>query len=193
MHSTSIQPLLAQMPLAEYTAQYVDIPKFYACCQACPNFGRRWSCPPFSFRPEELWRSYETIALHGRKLRTPPELLAQSFPPEQLQAQYESLLRPVRQELDQCLLALEGQTPGSLALFAGSCASCQTCTRQQGAPCRHPEPLRYSIEALGGDVSRTISQGLGERLLWAEAGKLPPHFILLGGLLLPHTKNHPAE
>ena len=185
MHPESIQPLLAQMSLAEYLAQYVDIPKFYDCCQACPNFGHRWSCPPFSFQPEALWRSYETIVLHGRKLSTPPQLLGQSFPPEQLQAHYESLLRPVRQELDQYLLTLERQTPGSLALVAGKCTICQTCARQQGAPCRHPETLRYSIEALGGDVSQTISQCLGERLLWAQDGKLPPYFILLGGLLLP--------
>ena len=57
------------------------------------------------------------------------------------------------------------------------------CTKKEGHSCRHPEKLRYSIEALGGNVGKTADKLLGLSLEWVEDGKLPAHFVLVGGLL----------
>lgn len=43
--------------------------------------------------------------------------------------------------------------------------------------------MRYSIEALGGNVGRTLSKYLHLKLLWMEKGRLPAYFIIVGGLL----------
>ena len=59
------------------------------------------------------------------------------------------------------------------------------CTRPDGQPCRYPDTMRYSIEALGGNVGLTVQKLLGIQLEWMEEGKLPSYFVLVGGLLMP--------
>ena len=82
------------------------------------------------------------------------------------------------------LLAMEAEAPGSLALFAGKCDLCPVCARTEGKPCRMPERMRYSIEALGGDCSGALEKYFGETLQWSAGQRLPEQIILLGGLLL---------
>ena len=43
--------------------------------------------------------------------------------------------------------------------------------------------MRYSIEALGGNVGKTVHDLLGIELEWIEEGKVPSYFVLVGGLL----------
>ena len=45
--------------------------------------------------------------------------------------------------------------------------------------------MRYSIESLGGNVGLTIEKLMGIQLEWMEEGKLPHHFVLVCGLLIP--------
>ena len=54
---------------------------------------------------------------------------------------------------------------------------------QWGFPAAHPKKKRFSIEAIGGDAVGAIEKLLGESILWAEEGRLPAHFILIGALL----------
>ena len=78
---------------------------------------------------------------------------------------------------------LEQSLPGSFSLSAGECEECEHCTRPEGKPCRKPDKLRYSIESLGGNVGKTISRLCGIEIEWIEEGKIPEHFVLVGGLL----------
>ena len=43
--------------------------------------------------------------------------------------------------------------------------------------------MRYSIEALGGNVTKAVQLYYDDTILWTENGHLPEYFILLGGLL----------
>ena len=79
------------------------------------------------------------------------------------------------------LTVISGET--SRALFAGACELCESCNKESGEPCRHPEQMRYSIEALGGNVAQAAQFYFDDRILWAANGHLPEYFILLGGLL----------
>ena len=82
------------------------------------------------------------------------------------------------------LLALERAGDGALLLSAGSCTLCGArCTRPDGAPCRCPEKMRYSIEALGGNVAETAERYLHKPLLWIEDGRMPDYLTLVCGLL----------
>ena len=68
-------------------------------------------------------------------------------------------------------------------LLAGTCDQCEVCEKVQGHPCGRPELLRYSIEALGGDVEGCLQHYFHLPMLWGRDGKAPDYFVLVGGLL----------
>ena len=173
-----------EVPLAEYRAQCVDVPKFLGYCAACPNYGGTWSCPPFDFDPQEIWDRYDRILLRAVKVPVPAELREKVLSPQEINDESHALLAPIKHDLLSSLLEQERATPGSLALSAGRCQECQVCSKASGQPCRQPERMRHSIESLGGDVGKTLSLYLGQELLWGREGHLPEYYILLGGLLL---------
>ena len=163
------------VPVGEYLAHCVDVPKFLECCKQCPNYGGRWSCPPFGFDPMELWRKHQNLRLYARFLvpgdnRDGAALIA-------------ALGREKEQFVDE-LLGFERQNPGSVALACGSCKICESCTRPTGQACRHPDRVRPSIESLGGDVGETAQRYFGRPLLWVRDGVAPDYLMLVGGLLL---------
>ena len=176
MSEYAVQKLEAEVSVEEYLQACVDVEKFLDCCRVCPNFGRRWSCPPFDFAPMELWKRFHTLRLYARILTPEPE--------EDMAA----LLRRMKVEKEKLmaeLLQLERENPASMALSAGSCSLCgEDCTRTKGESCRKPREMRYSIEALGGDVSKTAERYLGRPLKWAKDGAAPEYMTLVGGLLL---------
>ncbi|SBW11744.1 conserved hypothetical protein [uncultured Eubacteriales bacterium] len=173
----TIKELEAEAEMDEYRRSCVDVPKFLAFCEACHNYGGAWSCPPFDFNPMERWRRYGRMRLYARML----------IPTEPGQAA-EAALQALQEEKDahlERLLEWEAATPSSLALAAGSCTLCTPCARKEGHPCQKPEQMRYSIEALGGDVGLTASRYLGKPLLWIRDGVVPEYLMLVGALLLP--------
>lgn len=160
----------------EYLSQCVDIPRFLECCKQCPNYGTRWSCPPFDFDVPAFWRQYRTLRLYARFLAPGDN--------RDGQAMIDALGREKTRFLAE-LLALEQAEPGSRVLACGSCNACTDCTRSQGMPCRNPQQLRPSIESLGGDVTKTAEHYFGRPLLWVQNGVAPDYLTLVGGLLVP--------
>ena len=169
------------VPLKEFRETLVDVPLFSGYCRDCPNWGRYWSCPPFSFDPMAIWERYASLRLYARKLVFRKDRL---FPGER-RAFEEKELPKIKEAMARALLAMEAEVPGSLALFPGKCEWCSVCARIEGQPCRTPDRMRYSIEALGGDCGGALERYLGESLQWSEDRRLPEQIILLGGLLLP--------
>lgn len=175
--------LSKEIPLCEYRGAFVFPERFEEACSRCPGYGGCWACPPYGFDVREIWSSYDSILLYAKKAVIPSELTERIYAPEELKAVYEELLAPVEEELVTELRRMEAGTPGSLMLTSGGCLLCGTCARLEGAPCRYPDKLRYSIESIGGDVVGSLRSYFGEKVLWAVNGRLPEYFILLGGLL----------
>ena len=77
-----------------------------------------------------------------------------------------------------------GGTPAARAFFAGTCLLCppEHCTRRESLPCRHPESIRPSLEALGFDVARTTSGLFGIDLQWGRPDTPPAYLTLLSAL-----------
>lgn len=172
----SVQRAEASVPVAEYLEKCVDVEKFLGFCRQCENFDKRWSCPSFDFAPLEVWRRFKTLRLRAAALTPLPG------------AALADLMAGLWQEKEKMLAELwaaEEHRPGSLALSAGSCKLCAQCTRPQGLPCRQPERMRYSIEALGGDVGKTAELYFQKPLQWIKDGEMPEYLTLIGGLLLP--------
>lgn len=174
----------AEISTRDYLEGYVDVEGFLECCKQCPNYGKTWSCPPFDFAPEEFWKQYERFELTAVKIIFDEEYGGRKFPKEEMDKIMKESIGRVKQELSQELLAEEKRLPGSISLSAGSCSLCGgNCAKQEEKPCRFPEQMRYSIEALGGNVGMTIEKLMGLKLEWMEDGTLPHYFVLVCGML----------
>ncbi len=179
------EPLENRISVEEYVRDFVDVPRFLACCRACPNYTVKWSCPPYDFEPLSLWRKYREFWIFGTKLVLGAESAGSGWDVWNRDSGVHTALAAEKEKLLGRALSLEKQYDGSLGLSAGSCDICgRDCTKKFGTPCRHPERMRYSIEALGGNVGETAARLLGTPIKWAEGGKLPDYLTLVCGLLL---------
>lgn len=162
--------------VADYLEGYVNVEEFLECCRACGNYDRKWSCPSYDFDPvEDYWKKYDNLYIIGKKM----------ILEEDEKENWETLMKQVKQQLTEELYAEEAKRPGSVSLSAGSCNICgeDNCSKKTGTPCRYPDKMRYSIEALGGNVGLTASRLLGIQLQWITEGQVPDYFVLVGGLL----------
>lgn len=193
--SLTIYPFQREIPLSDFVRECVSVPKFLECCKQCPKYGNTWSCPPFSFSAEQVWAEYDTLLLYGYKICLSEELQSKVWSPESISLECGKLLKPYKREIHLKLLQMEKDIPGSRALSAGSCDFCPdgNCARRKGQPCRQPDWMRESAEALGCDVGKTLDMYLHEKLVWAKDGHMPEHFILLGGLLMHKYPKKPLQ
>lgn len=144
-------------------------------CHECGLYKTQWSCPPLlDERLEEIFRfNYATIYSVTVEIapQTPVEKSGE-------------LLSPARKYLEQMLMLLEKECSGKCSATIGKCNHCGDlpCTRRSGEPCRHPELVRPSLEALGFNVAAITEELLSIPLQWGNDGFLPPHITLVGAV-----------
>lgn len=166
-----------------YMENYVDIPCFLEYCKECKNYKKSWSCPPFDFSVEDYWKQYRYLHLIGTKIIFDEETLNSVNGRDDVQQILNDVLDTEKIKLSEKLYEVEKRYPDSISLSAGSCSYCKTCERILGNPCTYPDKIRYSIEALGGNVGLTCSKLMNIELLWSEEGKLPAYFTVVSGFL----------
>lgn len=174
--SYTLEEYTVDVPMSEFAEQCIDVPRFRRLCEQCGNYDRRWSCPSFSFDPMEIWKNYSSVRLYVRLLRSTED--GQSV---------ESAMTALMEEKKKyftLLMAWEKENLGSQMLSAGTCDLCDVCARSLGEACRHPEKLRYSIEALGGNVEECARRYFNIPILWGKNGMAPDYYMLVGGLLM---------
>ena len=171
----SLEKFTKDIPVEEYIKGYVDVPKFVEYCKVCPNYNHKWSCPPYDFAPVDYWKKFNTLKLVCYKMTFENEDNA-----EKLDVMYK-----VKSTMLEELLKMEDEIPNSITLSAGSCNNCgeNNCAKLSDKPCRFPKSMRFSIEALGGDVVKTAKDLFGIDIRWAEGEDTLPYLILMGGLL----------
>lgn len=176
----------AYIGVEDYLNEYVDVEQFLECCKECPNYNMIWACPPYDFNVQDYWRKYRVLQLIAVKINFTEEFAGKEFSQEQLDEIERGSVWQEKAKLTSELYQKEEENPGSISLSAGSCMICnRRCARASGKPCRFPDKVRYSIESLGGDVGRTISELMGIELEWVRKGRLPSHYVLVCGLLRP--------
>ena len=170
----TVQDRWVEMPMAEYINGYRDHRRVRGYCLKCGRYGKCWACPPYDFAEEEYLGQFTTISMLATKI-TPSEGV--TLTPETA----EHILNRERQRLDKMLLGMEGN---ARAFFAGTCLLCppEQCTRREGQPCRHPESIRPSLEALGFDIARTASELFGIHLQWGSPGTFPAYLTLISAI-----------
>ena len=158
-----------------YVNEYVNVEEFLDMCKQCPNYNTIWSCPPFDFCPNEYWKKYSKLEVITKKI-----ILQE----EERNENWKEIIATVKKDLTAELFRLEEEYPESISLSAGHCEECSNvCKRKENQPCCNKEKMRYSIEALGGNVGLTIERLMGLKLEWVTDGEVPSYFILVGGLL----------
>ncbi len=175
------EKLRADIAVDEYLEKYVNIPEFAQKCRQCQSYASSWSCPPFDFDPAGYWRQYSEFHIEGVCIYFDPAECQKHRSQEETDAIIAEVRATEKALLAQKLYDMENDN--SISLSEGVCSLCDSCTRAANLPCRYPEKLRYSIEALGGNVGLTCSRLLGLQPEWVCENRLPRKLVIISGLL----------
>lgn len=200
----SKNPILAEDVVIEEAAKTIDLSRylssyhkpevFIGYCKGCDRYAKSWACPPFSFDTADYFAPYSKIVIFSTKII--PEVRLNDLIRDGVYSMkeiYRIIIEEQRRRLDKILLGIEKKFDGTKACFAGNCYFCrpEDCTRKDAKPCRFPDKIRPSLEALGCDVSKTMSEVAGIELLWSNDGLLPKYYCLVSAVLL--TDDVPSE
>ncbi len=176
----------ATLDAATYVAQYRDAKRVQGYCAECRNYGKVWGCPPLASDGDDCVAGFGRIRLFGIKINFDQEMLKRTYSAEEIKKVIESALDEVWDDWLPKLYEMEAAHPGS-RVFTGRCRLCRPlpCSRIEGKPCRHPDKLRHSLEAVGFDVVKSANELLGIELQWERDGHLPPYLTLVTAIFLP--------
>ena len=176
----------AEIDAAPYVAKYRDTQRVQGYCAQCGNFGKVWGCPPLPADGDDCVSGFNRVNLYGIKVAFDNEMLQHTYTTDESRKIVEQALDEVWAEWLPKLYAMEADNPGS-RVFTGRCRLCRPleCSRANGKPCRHPDKMRHSLEAVGFDVVKTTRDLLGIELQWGRDGHLPPYLTLVTAIFLP--------
>lgn len=148
------------------------------CARGCPNYGVKWSCPPFAPSFKDWLQKEASLLVVMFTMR-----LAQFSYIKNDYLKIKAANSILKSRLDKMLRGTAGLY-GARYISSGSCRLCRPCKCKHGLPCARPLIMSYSYEALGVDVSALVERCFNYRLLWYKKGYLPPYTCVVGGLLL---------
>ena len=154
--------------------RFHDPERILSYCQSCDKHGMFWSCPPFEGVPLDQLPEWSHALLVTQKTpvnvgSTKEELITQFLAARQILGDRMKLW----------------ETTGTITVIAGHCSGCTVCNRTEGIDCCFPSKMRYSLEALGFDVTG-LAEGLaGQTVHWPESG-IPDYLMTVGALLCPN-------
>ncbi len=154
-------------------------------CKNCSNYNTNYSCPNFSFDRLKWLKQYGHVALILTAVPTEQlaekrnQLAAKNFTSATL-LKYSANIEAcdlyarvsmysfdqIKDKINVRLLALEKRYDNTVGIPPGSCTYCKVCGKADGEPCRYPEKLRYSLEALGFLVSQVLDVFFDYRIDW---------------------------
>jgi len=174
-----VEMLTDIISIDEYVSHFLDVDLFVSCCRQCPNYGTVWSCPPFDFEAADYWKEYDSFEVYLARVIIDPAAREVVYGDDEINDIGRRVLQKEKNALMKKLLKKEN-APDRISLLAGNCRLCGegNCARKTNEPCRHPEKMRYSIEALGGNVEKMIKELFGYEMLWAHNGRLPEYYLL---------------
>jgi len=158
------------IPDAGALQNYFEGSKIEEACKAgCPNYGRKWSCPPFSKSFLNIGSAYSSACLlcFFTEMSSYSDIKNAYLAVKAANVTLKSLV-------ESCARKIEAHTNG-FALLSGSCRLCKPCRCKLNQPCQHPDRMRYSMEAAALNVQRICLDFLEHRLLWYENRTLPEY------------------
>lgn len=183
---------VATIDTTQYVKQYRDIPRFLAYCRQCDSYGRVWSCPPFERDVPTMTDGFTQVTVWGTVINFDLATRQACTTDEQRRNMSMQAIDDAWSVVLPFLHRQEAAHAGSRA-FTGRCRLCrpQECSRIEGKPCRQPERMRSSLEAVGFDVTATARDVLGIELQWSTDGQLPERITLVTALFSHDRFNPP--
>ena len=145
------------------------------CRTGCPNYGNKWSCPPFAPNYRDFAEGYQYLYVFYMRFD-----LNQYSHVKNDSLKIRAAHNVLKSRSERFLRSL---APKYGAYISGSCRLCKPCKCKLGEPCAHPEQMSYSFEALGINVSSLVEHCFQSNLLWYKRGSLPSYTSFVCGLL----------
>jgi len=146
------------------------------CASGCPNYNKKWSCPPFAptYRHFTAGWKYQYICYMQIKIDQfmyiKNDHLKIRVANNILKSKADKYFRKIASKYGKYI-------------STGSCRFCRPCKCKIGQPCANPERKTYSYEAMGIDVSALVEKYFNNKLLWYKQGQLPEYTSTVCGLL----------
>ncbi|WP_027358609.1 DUF2284 domain-containing protein [Desulforegula conservatrix] len=188
-HKTSNKLISIEKYTIKINSDSLDIRKKYfdsLCQMGCINFGKKFSCPPFSPSFDEYKKNFPYLMVIC--LRLDLSYYKELKPHMRIKAG-NSILKGM---IDRILKGYKNK--GFRVVGSGSCRLCKPCGAKEGVKCKKPDERIYSLESLGVDVSQLVRGCFGFDLEWySKENKEPSYTCTVGGVLLSENKSPDAE
>lgn len=144
----------------------------HLCKDGCRNFNRKYSCPPLSPEFNQIAKNFKYAHVFFYKVdlaEYPQTYNSIRMVNAVVKSKQRKLTNRISKKLTQ-----EG-TPHRI-LENGSCRLCKKCAYTSKEPCKHPDKMRYSLEATGVDVNELCLTCFGMSLQWYKKGEKYPEY-----------------
>lgn len=146
------------------------------CEEGCPNYGNKWSCPPYAPDYTKFVENYKFINVFMLYIE-----LKQFDYIKQEYLKVKAANSILKSRIDKALR--NSMNDNEFYISTGSCRLCKSCKKKVGKSCAYPERRTYSFEALGINVSLLSADIFHRDLLWYKAKSLPEYTSVVAGLL----------
>jgi predicted metal-binding protein len=156
----------------------------------CPSYGHSWACPPEAPYMEELVAEFKEFYLVYYQLDLSEYIKNEKANyPKKSEKSIKNMLyskgilhNKLEREITNFIENYSEPYEERLILWDGYCRICSNkidkgCTYDSGNPCRYPIKRKYSMEAVGVEVTKTVSQ-LNLNIQWP-----PTDFLYRFGLI----------
>lgn len=146
------------------------------CKEGCPNYGNKWSCPPYAPDYIKFVKEYEFIDVFMLYIELKQfDYIRQDY------LKVKAANSILKSRIDKALR--NSMDENEFYISTGSCRLCKSCKKKFGKPCAYPNHRTYSFEALGINVSLLAMELFQRELLWYKAKNLPEYTSVVAGLL----------
>ena len=137
-------------------SRYMDFEYFTNLCKdGCPHYNLSYTCPPNSPRFTDYTSNYEKSLIIAMYMNLDNGTSINDIHPY------------LRRVLSDLLIPLEKEFNGLLT-DGGRCRYCDECTYVQNLPCRFPDKIRFSMEAMGIDLDKVCKDILDHSIVWSK-------------------------
>ncbi len=143
------------------------------CKEGCPNYDKKWSCPPLSPSYSSFVSKYENIIVVVISTKLDQFSYIKN---DYLKVKAANTI--MKSRIDKVLRSFISDN--CYYISTGSCRMCKPCKRKLNQPCAHPGEMTFSFEALGINVSEMVNDLFNFELKWYKKNHcLNIHRLLL--------------
>jgi hypothetical protein len=167
-----IEKYRAEADMEDFIASYVRPEEFIRQCEACPNFGRLWSCPPYAFDVLEFWKGFGRIKIAAYKIKSDGD-------PERLRRD----LAETKKAWGKSWRRRRPSVREARASRPAAASFARPARGRRAGPAAIPKKEVFARILGSGRCVKALRDLFGIELQWMKDGKPPEYLVLAGGLL----------